>query len=114
MLLLQQALAREARDPYANYLVGRRLTLIGAPKLALPYLAATLEAELPDSIRRETLRLQIQAAFMAGDCAAVRDLVGRLPSLGAAFKGAASDWVFRCAFEEKQFNGALVPESPFG
>jgi hypothetical protein len=107
-------LAREAKDPYANYLVGRRLTMVGAPKLALPYLAATLEAELPDSIRRETLRLQLQAAFISGDCAAVRDLVGRLPDLGAAFKGAAADWVSRCAFEEQHFNGALVPESPFG
>ncbi|MFL5322260.1 MAG: hypothetical protein ACJ790_21565 [Myxococcaceae bacterium] len=114
LLLLQQAIAQAPKDPYANYLIGRRLTLIGAAKLSLPYLATALEGEVAESIRREALRLQLHSTFIAGDCNGVRDLTGRLPDLGEAFKTSAQEWVDRCAFEEKVFNGPLVPEGPFG
>jgi hypothetical protein len=40
----------------------------------------------------------------------VRQDVGRLPDLGAAFKAAADDWRARCDFEEQAFHGPFVSD----
>ena len=68
---------------------------------------------LPEPVQRETLRLQVEAAYLAGDCGAVRHHAGALPDLGQALRLTAGEWVARCAFEERTFGGALVPEEPF-
>ena len=77
------------------------------------HLERALAAELPDAIRREALRLQVESAFLAGDCGAVRHRVGSLPPLGVAFGAQAREWVERCEFEERRFNGPLVPRTAF-
>lgn len=112
LLRLREALDGDQRNPVLAYLLGRRLSQV-APKLSLGYLSTALAEDIPDSIRREALRLSIESAYLAGDCAQVRDQVGKLPDLGLAFKRRATEWVERCAFEEKTFNGPLVPEQPF-
>ena len=80
---------------------------------ALPHLARALEAPTPEAIRRETLRLRLQAAYLAGDCGTVRHEVGALPDLGPAFRATAAEWAERCDFEDAHFGGPLVPRGPF-
>ncbi|MBI3185249.1 MAG: hypothetical protein HYZ28_24185 [Myxococcales bacterium] len=109
LLLLQEA---DPKNPYAAYLIGRRISA-SAPEVAQGYLRTALSGELPDSLRREAQRLEVETAFLSGDCGAVRDAVGRLPEVGAAFKASARSWVERCDFEGASFNGPLVPEGPF-
>jgi tetratricopeptide (TPR) repeat protein len=113
MVLLREALVHAPLDPYLNYLLGRRLLEHDAPLLAQAHLTASLEGELPASLRREALRLQIVAAYLAGDCALVRHAVGGLPDMGEAFTQSAREWQERCAFETVSFNGPLVPVPPF-
>ncbi len=112
LLVLREALARDPKNPYLTYLLGRRLTPL-VPRLALDYLSLALQAELPDSVRRETYRLRVEAFYLAGDCAGARAEVGQLPDLGAAFKARAAQWVERCDFEDRAYKGPLVPEGPF-
>jgi hypothetical protein len=113
LFFLQRGHARAPNDPSVNYLLGRRLEQLGAARYAVPHLTTALGKELPDSLRRETLRLQLQALYLMGDCAGVRDWAGRLPPLGAAFQQNAAEWVDRCTFEEKTYKSPLVPEEPF-
>lgn len=114
LLTLREALDRDPKNPYIAYLLGRRMALLSAPKLALAYLTRTLEAEnLPDSLHREALRLKIESLYRMGDCDGVRNEVGQLPDLGAAFKARATEWLARCDFEQHAFKGPLVPEEPF-
>ncbi|MGV3625397.1 MAG: hypothetical protein ACO1OB_31595, partial [Archangium sp.] len=73
-----------------QYLLGRKLQQLHAPKDALPYLQAVLADEaLPSSIRLETKRLAIEAAFALGRCG----LIGEL-----ANEPRFDDWNERCAF----------------
>ncbi|MHB8872146.1 MAG: tetratricopeptide repeat protein [Myxococcaceae bacterium] len=113
LLVIREALAEDPRNALLSYLLGRRLEQGSAPRLALRYLSAALEGELPGSVRKEALRLLVEAQYLAGDCAAVRTTVGQLPSYGAGFKAAADVFTERCDFEERAFNGPLVPEGPF-
>lgn len=111
LLVLRAALRDDQPDVFLQYLLGRRLAQGSAPALALPYLAAALApGTLPDSIRKETLRLQLEALYLSGDCAGVQDAVGRLPSFSTAFAATAKEWAARCAFETAAFGGALVPD----
>ena len=112
LLGLKEALDAEPGNGYLAYLLGRRLATL-APRHALGYLEQALKADLPDSLRRESLRLRLEALYLAGDCAGVRTEVGLLSDLGAAFKVRALEWVARCGFDERRFNGPLVPEGPF-
>lgn len=112
LLDLRDALEREPGNAYLAYLLGRRLSA-ASPRRALGYLERALQAELPESLRREALRLRLEAHYLAGDCAGVRADVGQLPDLGAAFKARALEWVARCDFEERLFKGPLVPDGPF-
>ncbi|HVE81859.1 MAG TPA: hypothetical protein VND93_03390 [Myxococcales bacterium] len=109
LLRLKEALDQDKENPYLAYLLGRRASP-EAPKLAARYLGQALQRDLPDSIRREALRLRLEALFLSGDCAGVRNDAGQLPDLGAALKARAADWVERCDFEERTFRGPLVPE----
>jgi hypothetical protein len=113
LLVLREALKGNETDAYLNYLLGRRLAQSSAPALALPYLAATLgPGTLPESIRKEALRLQLEALFLSGDCAGVIDAVGKLPSFSTAFTARAKEWQTRCEFEQSSFGSALVPGVP--
>ncbi|HYX91869.1 MAG TPA: hypothetical protein VE782_09920 [Myxococcaceae bacterium] len=113
LLLLREALDRARDDGNVHYLIGRRLTQTQAPELAVQHLARALEGELPEPIRKEALRLKVQAEYLAGDCAAVRHDAGALPDYGVAFELATREWVERCDFEEAAFKAALVPDGPF-
>ncbi|HYO51978.1 hypothetical protein, partial [Archangium sp.] len=113
LLRLATALETAPRDPYLHYLLGRRLLQVDAPVEALHHLSKALEGELPEAIRREALRLRVQAAYLAGDCGAVRHEVGALPDYGPAFRALTSEWAERCDFEDRQFWGPLVPRDTF-
>ncbi len=113
LVLLRDAVDPSTPQPILSYLLGRRLRQEGASRLAVEALTRALAGELPDSVRKEALRLLLEALFLSGDCQGVRDLAGRLPGFGAAFKANAEELVSRCAFEEKAFNGPLVPKESF-
>jgi tetratricopeptide (TPR) repeat protein len=113
LLMLREALDRARDDAHVRYLIGRRLTQSQAPELAVQHLSRALESELPEPVRKEALRLKVQAEYLAGDCAAVRHDAGALPDYGAAFELWIREWVERCDFEEATFKAALVPEGPF-
>jgi hypothetical protein len=114
LLGLKEALEQDAAKPYLSYLLGRRLTQLGVGSLATGYLAQALSASpLPDSIRREAIRLKIEAQYLTGDCAGVKDEMGHLPDFGPAYKSSLVEWQDRCEFEERAFNGPLVSQSPF-
>ncbi|MBS1152904.1 MAG: hypothetical protein H6Q89_4602, partial [Myxococcaceae bacterium] len=112
LLLLREALEGGPSDVYLSYLLGRRLAQSSTPALALPYLAAALApGTLPESIRKETLRLQLEALFLSGDCAGVADALGKLPSYSTAFTARSKEWQARCVFEQSAFGGPLVPDA---
>lgn len=115
VLYLARALETAPTDPYFNYLLGRRLQPSGDPALAVEYLQKALAGgpALSEAIRRETLRLLVETAYLAGDCGAVRHEVGALPDFGPAFKKEALEWVARCDFEDAAFQGPLVPRQAF-
>ncbi|MFP2931835.1 hypothetical protein ACLESO_43015 [Pyxidicoccus sp. 3LG] len=102
------------KDPYLNYLLGRRLHQVGSPALAAePLQLALADEALPEALRKEALRLRVESAYLAGDCGAVRHEVGALPDFGAAFRASTSEWKDRCDFEETTFRGPLVPRQAF-
>jgi tetratricopeptide (TPR) repeat protein len=113
LLRLREALDLDAGDAYARYLLGRRSTQLGSAAMGLRYLAQSLQGELPDSIRREAWRMKIEAEYLAGDCAGVRHDLGHLPDFGESYKTSALEWLERCDFEERTFNGPLVSGQPF-
>ncbi|NTX04209.1 tetratricopeptide repeat protein [Myxococcus sp. CA040A] len=114
LLMLTRALQAVPQDAYLNYLLGRRLQQVGSPVLAGEYLQRALaDGSLPEALRREALRVKVEAAYLAGDCGAVRHEVGVLPDFGTAFKATAQEWRERCDFEEKTFQGPLVPRQAF-
>ncbi len=112
LLVLREAMKGGDSDVYVSYLLGRRLSQGSAPALALPYLAAALASPtLPESIRKESLRLQLESLFLSGDCNGVTDAIGRLPSSTTAFKVRAKEWEARCAFERETFGGPMQPDA---
>ncbi|MGZ3460033.1 MAG: hypothetical protein ACXU86_16190, partial [Archangium sp.] len=113
LLRLATALQAAPQDAYLHYLLGRRLLQVDAPTEALPHLGKALEGELPEALRREALRLRVQAAYLAGDCGAVRHEVGALPDYGPAFRAVSTEWAERCDFEDQHFGGPLVPREAF-
>ncbi|WNG15581.1 hypothetical protein [Cystobacter fuscus] len=113
LLRLASALQVAPQDIYVHYLLGRRLLQAGAPVAALPHLSRTVEGEAPAAIRREARRLQVQAAYLAGDCGAVRHAVGTLPDEGPALRALVTEWAERCDFEERLYGGPLVPRDAF-
>jgi hypothetical protein len=83
----------------AAYLLGRR-TAVGAPQLSATYLHAALRGPLPDSIRREALRLSFPALYLAGDCPGLGGMSGHLPDYGASLQMELADWLARCKFAQ--------------
>jgi len=110
LLVLREALAKSPGQAEASYLIGRKLALGNQPLLAVKYLSQALSGKLPASIQKEALRLKLEARFMSGDCAGLREEAKTLPDFGTVFRRRADEWLDRCAFEEKTFGGALVPE----
>jgi hypothetical protein len=114
LLVLDRALIVSPQDAWLRYLLGRRLHQVGAPALAGEELQRALsDTSLPEAIRREATRLKVEAAYLAGDCGAVRHEVGALPDYGAAFRAVATEWRERCDFEQTTFRGPLVPRQAF-
>ncbi len=96
-----------------NYLLGRRLLGLGISAEAAEALGRALSATLPEQVSREAWRLLVSAHYRAGDCAAVRSDLGRMPDLSDALRTEVTEWQARCTFEERTFNGPLVPRGPF-
>jgi hypothetical protein len=116
LLYLSRALETAPKDPYLNYLLGRRLQQVGDPGLAMEFISRALTStgeELPEAIRREARKLMVESSYLAGDCGAVRHELGALPDFGPAFRKAADEWGARCDFEDAAFQGPLVPRQPF-
>lgn len=113
LFVLREALEQAPDDPYLHYLIGRRLTQGSAPALAIKHLDRAAKGELPEIIHRETLRLRLQARYLAGDCAGVQEDVQTLPDYGVAFALSSREWAERCDFEARVYKGPLVPEGPF-
>ncbi len=110
---LERAREVAPEDGVVNYLLGRRLLLLGIPGEAGEALGRALAATLPEQVGRETWRLVVSAHYRAGDCAAVRSDIGRMPDLSEAVRAEVTEWQARCVFEERMFNGPLVPRGPF-
>jgi tetratricopeptide (TPR) repeat protein len=113
LLRLREAVGVAPDDVALNYLLGRRLEQAHAPNLAVAYLTRALMKDLPDSLRRESLRLKVQAEYESGDCNAVTQTLGELPGYGTAFKEWMLEWKARCEFELKKYPKLLSPEEPF-
>ncbi|MBL8919011.1 MAG: hypothetical protein JNJ54_09150 [Myxococcaceae bacterium] len=95
---LDLARAEAPADSYVAYLLGRRLHQREAFPEALAALeVAHADPALPESLRRETVRLMIEAAFGAGDCARVKALALDAAGMSGPFGARAADWVERCA-----------------
>ena len=110
---LQRARETAPDDGVVNYLLGRRLLAVGLATEAAEALARALSATLPEQVNREAWRLLVSAHYRAGDCAAVRSDLGRMPDLSEALRAEVTEWQARCVFEERAFNGPLVPSGPF-
>jgi len=110
---LERGLERNPGSAVLHYLLGRRLTQVGAPREALPHLTRALSIGLPEPLRNEAWRVVLEAHYLAGDCAGVRAESGGLPDLGKNFRSALDGWLARCDFEEKAFDGPLVPRNAF-
>jgi hypothetical protein len=93
-----------------SYLLGRRLASQDEHLRASGYLDIALaDAGLPLSLRRESLRLKLESAFMSGDCDQVREWAAHPPwDEGAlALSLRAQEWAARCNFEQRVFGGVL-------
>ncbi|HUM09319.1 MAG TPA: hypothetical protein VLT82_00045 [Myxococcaceae bacterium] len=110
---LERARQVAPEDGVVNYLLGRRLLALGIPGEAAEALGRALSTTLPEQVGREAWRLLVSAHYRAGDCAAVRSDLGRMPDLSDAVRAEVTEWQARCAFEERTFNGPLVPRGPF-
>ncbi len=94
---LEVARAEKPGDPFVAYLLGRKLHQKEAFAPALAVLEVThADSTVPESIRRETLRLMLEAAYGSGNCARVRQLADDAKAISGPFGAKAYDWVERC------------------
>ena len=110
---LERAQQRAPDSAVTTYLLGRRLLALNLPAEAEEALGKAVAGALPDVVAREAWRLLIAADYQAGDCAAVRADLGRMPDLATPLRGEVTEWQARCDFEGRSFNGPLVPRRPF-
>ena len=110
---LERAREMAPEDGVVNYLLGRRLLVVGSPAEAATALDRAVSTTLPEEVNREAWRLLVSAHYRAGDCAAVRSDLGRMPDLSEAIRAEVTEWQARCEFEERAFHGPLVPRGPF-
>jgi len=110
---LERAQQRAPDSAVTSYLLGRRLLALNLPAEAAEALGKAVAGALPDVVAREAWRLLIAADYQAGDCAAVRADLGRMPDLATPLRGEVTEWQARCDFEGRSFNGPLVPRRPF-
>lgn len=110
LLTLREALTKAPGQPEATYLIGRKLELGDQPMLAVKYLSQALSGTLAPSIAREATRLKVEARFLSGDCAGLREEEKKLPDWGTVFRRRLDEWLARCDFEEKTFGKLIVPE----
>lgn len=110
---LQQAVDAHPDDGVGRYLLGRKLALEEVGPEALSNLSAARSHGLPAEVEQEALRLEVLAAYLAGDCGQVRTLAQAAPRTELAFAQTVDEWVRRCDFEQTRFGGALVPKGPF-
>ncbi|MDP1920343.1 MAG: hypothetical protein Q8L14_29125 [Myxococcales bacterium] len=94
---LEVARAAQPSEPFVAYLLGRKLHQKEAFAPALEVLEVTrADPGVPASIRRETLRLMLEAAYGSGDCARVTQLADDAKAISGPFGAKARDWVERC------------------
>ena len=94
---LELARAEQPQDAWVAYLLGRRLHQREAFAEALKVLEVTLaDVTMPESIRRETIRLMLESAYGAGACEQVTQLAETAKSISGPFGARARDWVDRC------------------
>jgi len=110
---LERARQLAPEDGVVNYLLGRRLLSLGIPAEAAEALGRAVSGSLPEQVTREAWRLLVSAHYRAGDCAAVRSDLGRMPDLSEPVRSEVTEWQARCVFEERAFNAPLVPRGPF-
>jgi hypothetical protein len=111
LLVLREALTKTPAQSEVAYLIGRKVASHGdQPMLAVKYLSQALTGtSLAPSIRREALRLKLESRFLSGDCAGLKEEAATLADYGTVFKRRTDEWLERCAFEQKTFNGPLIP-----
>ncbi|MFN0062470.1 MAG: tetratricopeptide repeat protein [Myxococcaceae bacterium] len=114
LLALARARERMPREPALEYLYGRRLAALGAPRAASESLALAASTSLPDEVAEETHRLLVQSLYLAGDCLGVKDAAGRVPDIGRGLLPLVREYVERCEFEARTFQGHLTPPDPLG
>lgn len=96
---LEVAHAEAPQEPFVAYLLGRKLHGREVFDGALPVLeVARADATVPPSIRRETLRLMLEAAARLGDCDRVDALAQEASASSGPFGARARDWAARCRF----------------
>lgn len=94
---LEVARAAQPTEPIVAYLLGRKLHQKEAFAAALEAFEVThADASVPESIRRETVRLMLEAAYSSGNCARVTQLADDAKSISGPFGAKARDWVDRC------------------
>lgn len=94
---LELARAEQPQDAWVAYLLGRRLHQREAFAEALKVLEVTLaDVTMPESIRRETIRLMLESAYGTGACDQVTQLAETAKSISGPFGARARDWVERC------------------
>ena len=94
---LEVARAEKPSEPFIAYLLGRKLHQKEAFAPTLEVLEVThADATIPESIRRETVRLMLEAAYGSGNCARVRQLADDAKAISGPFGAKAHDWVERC------------------
>jgi tetratricopeptide (TPR) repeat protein len=99
--VLRRAATGAGTSPYLAYLLGRRLALDGQSREALEWLDRALESALPESLKRESARLLIEASFGAERCDLV-EAIGQRRDLGAGVAAKAADWTARCAQRKRE------------
>lgn len=95
---LERAHAEQPLEPFVAYLLARKLYLEDVFGEALPVLeAARADPTLPQSLRRETLKMMVESSYGVGDCERVKALAAEAKTVSGPFGAWADDWVERCA-----------------
>jgi hypothetical protein len=94
---LEVARVAQPSEPFVSYLLGRKLHQKESFAPALEVLEVThADPSVPESIRRETIRLMLEASYGSGNCQRVTQLAEDAKAISGQFGAKAQDWVDRC------------------